>query len=746
MKPLIKKMISITQLLKSMRRISLLKILTTCLFSAVFALPMAANAHGVGFVNGRIQMDPASIAAQMSKAVPGVASGENISYIIQADADSTTGATGYFTFYPQTGTTVTNAEFVNSAFTRISATAPSSMPDGYGPRGTRTFTNWTATAGMSSLSVLHGDTGVFYSTSPVTQLFNPNANGSITTNVLGATIRTTSQLENVTATHNMWDANQTRAFGAGSANEAANTPSTAPVVNTNGSGTTPFQSGSPVAGSDVGYSLDNTGFTGPWRRISYPGSYGTLGLPAVNTAAAVAGALAVSGSITSAGAGFPLSSGTNALRWVIGHPIVPATYYARVTLQFSSGALTSANGIALAGEASGSDAEGTNAGKDNSWRYHQPTSFNAFANVIDLKIIKDIIAVNGVASLNPANVPIGATLTYRIRYLNAGTLPQTGVVLSDVVPAQISTACASISNVAGSATAASNTCPAASSTITFNIPSVLKSGQGGAVTFDLKLAGSVGNTATNTAKLVTTQNSVGVTSSVATTLLALSDLTITKSHVGNFSLGQVGAQYTITASNVGQIATSGLVTVTDNLPADLTATAASGTGWTCTVGAPTVCTRNDVLAAGASYPPIILTVNVSNQAITPLINSVTVSGGGEANTANNTATDSTTISNVANLTITKNDAKITTVADDTNIYTITVTNNGPSVANGAVVTDPAVAGLTCSTVTCTFAGGASCPAAPTVAALQSSGLIIPTLPNSGNVTLTLTCSVSATGV
>lgn len=607
----------------------------------VILLSNNAYAHGVGFTNGRIQMDPASIAAQMSKPVPGISSTDKVGYIIQADTASSSGATGYFTFYPQVGVSVTNAEFVNSTFGNISATAPSSMPDGFGPRGALTFTNWTATTGMSSLSVLHGDTGIFYSTNPITQIFNPNADGTITTSVLGATIKTTSQLMNVTATHNMWDANQTRAFGAGTGNAAANTPSTAPVVNTGGQGTTPYRSGSPVAGSDIAYSLDNTGATGPWSRISYPGSYGTLGL--VTAPVTVAGALAVSGTPTVSGASFPLSGSTNAVRWIIGHPLVPATYYARVTLQFNPTVLASANGIVLTGEASGSDAEGTNAGKDNSWRYHQPATFAVLAAAGDLRILKEIIAVNGVASLNPTNIPVGANLTYRIRYLNVSTFAHTGVVLSDTLPAQISTVCASITNVAGSATTVSNTCPAAGGTVTFNIPNRLNAGQGGAVTFDVQTANNTNLTVTNSAKLTTTQNATGVTSAVTTTFLPSPDLTMAKSHIGNFYLGQIGAQYTLTASNAGQTASSGLVTVTDNLPAGLTATAASGTGWTCTVGAPTTCTRSDVLAAGASYPPITLTVNVSSQAITPLTNSVTVSGGGEINTTNNTATDATII-------------------------------------------------------------------------------------------------------
>jgi hypothetical protein len=50
-----------------------------------------------------------------------------------------------------------------------------------------------------------------------------------------------------------------------------------------------------------------------------------------------------------------------------------------------------------------------------------------------------------------------------------------------------------------------------------------------------------------------------------------------------------------------------------------------------------------VLAAAASYPPLTLTVNVATNAPASVTNSVTVSGGGELNTANNAASDPTTV-------------------------------------------------------------------------------------------------------
>jgi hypothetical protein len=95
-------------------------------------------------------------------------------------------------------------------------------------------------------------------------------------------------------------------------------------------------------------------------------------------------------------------------------------------------------------------------------------------------------------------------------------------------------------------------------------------------------------------------------------------------------------------TNSGGAATSGTVTVSDTIPAGLTATAISGTGWSCTQPAGP-CTRSDALNAGASYPAITLTVNVAGNAPASVTNTATVSGGGEVNTGNDTASDPTII-------------------------------------------------------------------------------------------------------
>src|SRR5439155_9671255 len=116
--------------------------------------------------------------------------------------------------------------------------------------------------------------------------------------------------------------------------------------------------------------------------------------------------------------------------------------------------------------------------------------------------------------------------------------------------------------------------------------------------------------------------------------------------------GQTGASYTITVSNVWQSPSFGTVTVADALPTGLTATAISGSGWTCAL-ANLTCTSNDALAVSASYPAITVTVSVAANAAASVTNTATVSGGGEVNTTNDTAADPTIVIQLPDLTVTK---------------------------------------------------------------------------------------------
>jgi uncharacterized repeat protein (TIGR01451 family) len=154
------------------------------------------------------------------------------------------------------------------------------------------------------------------------------------------------------------------------------------------------------------------------------------------------------------------------------------------------------------------------------------------------------------------------------------------------------------------------------------------------------------------------------TASLATPIIQVADLTITKTHSGSFVEGQSGT-YTITASNAGAGPTAGTVTVTDTLPSGLAALSMSGTGWTCKTSTLT-CTSSSVLASNASYPAITLTVLAGN-AQPSVTNTARVSGGGELNTSNDTATDPTTIIRTVQVTVTTSPANLLVTVDGSSV-------------------------------------------------------------------------------
>ncbi|MBC7435906.1 MAG: DUF11 domain-containing protein [Bdellovibrionales bacterium] len=102
----------------------------------------------------------------------------------------------------------------------------------------------------------------------------------------------------------------------------------------------------------------------------------------------------------------------------------------------------------------------------------------------------------------------------------------------------------------------------------------------------------------------------------------------------------------------------------------------------------------------------------------------------------------------ANVSLTKSNGAASVVAGSTTTYLLSVTNIGPSDADGTVLADPASAGLQCNQVSCnSTSGGAVCPSAGTltIPALQGSGIALPALPSGSSLSLAVTCGVTATG-
>jgi uncharacterized repeat protein (TIGR01451 family) len=316
----------------------------------------------------------------------------------------------------------------------------------------------------------------------------------------------------------------------------------------------------------------------------------------------------------------------------------------------------------------------------------------------------DPTTINGVPDLtitktHSGNFTVGVNGTYTLTASNPGTLATSGTItVTDNLPTGLTVAALPTgtgwdcsTTVVGSSTATCTSSDVIAAGATSPNPITL--------TVVVSPAAFAASPVTNVANISggsePAYNNGNNTASDPTTINGVPDLTITKTHSGNFTQGQTGATYSITATNSGTATTSGMVTVTDALPAGLTATDISGAGWSCVLGTLT-CTRNDALAAGASYPVITLTVNVSLTAPGSVTNSATISGGGENNASNNTANDLTTIDVAAppSIGLLKSVSPgVEQIPGGDLLYTIVYTNTGGQPANNLIIVDPNMANV-----------------------------------------------------
>ncbi len=213
-----------------------------------------------------------------------------------------------------------------------------------------------------------------------------------------------------------------------------------------------------------------------------------------------------------------------------------------------------------------------------------------------------------------------------------------------------------------------------------------------------------------------------------TTVVANPDLSIDKSHSGDFRVGTPG-NYTLSVSNVGARATAGTTTVSDTLPSGLVPTGATGSGWSCNIAVQDVsCTSAEVLDPGEDAPPITLTVDVEEAALPSATNSASVATDGtgddsDPNPANDSDTDPTNVS-ATDLSIDKSHAGGFAVGLEGD-YTIEVTNESDATTEGTTtVTDTLPAELSFVSATGT---GWSCGAVGQDVTCTRSGPITPGL-------------------
>ncbi len=354
----------------------------------------------------------------------------------------------------------------------------------------------------------------------------------------------------------------------------------------------------------------------------------------------------------------------------------------------------------------------------------------------------------------------GTMLTYTITITNTGTVAATSMTLTDAIPANTTYVAGSttlnavaVADVAGAmpyATAKEiHSTGAASGTIA-NFAAAPNNKA--IVSFKVTVnnitapATSISNFATYSGTGIPATHTNTVTNSV------LADLSLTKT-VSN-ATPNVGSNvtFTVTVSNGGPSNATGVV-VGDLLPGGysfVSATPSQGS-YVNGTGVWTVGTINN--GASANIQIVATVLGSGPYTNTAQVTASNLSDPDSTPNNNNAGEDdqaSVTAAPVADLKVVKTDNRTGTTPESVINYVVTVTNNGPSSANGATISDPMAANLMkLAILSCTAADGAVCPVLGdlagqlNVANLEAGTVVVPTLPNGGSLIITVRIKVAS---
>ncbi len=368
------------------------------------------------------------------------------------------------------------------------------------------------------------------------------------------------------------------------------------------------------------------------------------------------------------------------------------------------------------------------------------------------------IFVSTVKQVDKTVTVVGDTLTYTIRLDNtAGTADATNLVFTDLPPAGTSFVAGSL-QVDGVANAGNPATGVSVGTVAAGAVKVVKFSVVVNSLPTAPRAALYSNTASWTYSFISCvgqPTSLGsIATNAVTTTIARLAMQKSVSPAAGATPGTT-LTYTITLGNDGTAASAGS-TLRDAVPAGVryvpASTLLNGVAVSDIAGTLpyTTATLVNSTGQGAGVLAVGQTATVQFQVVVNNTTTGTVTNtalgdiDGTGAAPSSSASVDSPIGLIALLSITKTNGTTSVVAGGSTTYTITVSNAGPSAADGALLKDPPAAGLACTTLSCN-SGGASCPAPLDLPTLQGSGLVISSLPANTSLTLLLTCDVVATG-
>ncbi len=306
-------------------------------------------------------------------------------------------------------------------------------------------------------------------------------------------------------------------------------------------------------------------------------------------------------------------------------------------------------------------------------------------------------------SASPSPVVAGETLTYTLVVSNAGPSDAQNVVLTDVLPVELT--------LAGcSATGAS--CIVAGNSITVEWPALALNAQQ-RITLTAQVSSEVlaGASITNTAYVTSSTPDPNAGNNVddeITPVEARADLSIVKIAEPASVIAGETLTYTLVVSNAGPSAAQP-VTITDQLPAELTFVSCTSNGACANAGNSITITFAALAVGEAQTITLVTTVGIGVLSGTLINNTAAItSTTPDPNPIDNTDDVTTPVTARADLAIVKSVTPALVLAGETLTYSLIVSNAGPSVAQNVIVTDvlPALVTLVSCANSCTQAGNA----------------------------------------